>query len=905
MIIAQMACLLLRRLPPMTLSDRSPVRRKAVWGPKRLLAGVILAAFGLSAPGLAKALSQSETAALNSAIAAKELAAFEKLASEQRLRMEKAWAAEIQRTLKTTNDSQIADLLSLFRLERENAAATVLAYTEGDGPQPVARRAESRTRNSRLSSGRSTLTTQTDTGAAVTKAVPGRPNFAAKPHKLDLEMERRKHGNLRGTSSVIVELAEGATLPAEFKQYARKNSLGIINGRVLDIPNSVLTQLEARPEISKVHDNRPIVADNYRTSFTTGAKATQRGLGLTGAGIGVAIIDSGIATFHDDLTNNSATLYAYGNQRLSAFVDFVNNQTAPYDDQGHGTHVAGIIAGNGLDSNGRQMGVAPEASLVSLKVLNASGQGTVSNIIAALDWVLAHHTQYNIRVVNLSVGAVVTESYWTDPLTVAAKRVVDAGVVVVSAAGNRGRNGAGDTQFGGITSPGNAPWVITVGASSTNGNTNRDDDTVANFSSRGPTYLDWSAKPDVVAPGYGTISLADPMGAFYTSKAAFLVDGATSTAFKPYLSLSGTSMAAPIVAGTVAQMLQADPSLTPNAVKAILQYTAQPYPGYNALTQGAGFLNAIGAVRLAHFFATAQSGATVPVQSMWSKHIVWGNHVLSGGMILPTANAFSAGTNWGSPTTVEGANIVWGTVCGNDCDNIVWGTNDGDNIVWGTSGDGDNIVWGTWTEDDNIVWGTDCGGADCDNIVWGTADANGVVWGITDDGDNIVWGTTDDDDNIVWGTADGDNIVWGSADGDNIVWGTSDGDNIVWGTNDDDNIVWGTTDDDSIVWGTSINGEIVWVNPGGGPVHRLTWTEMLDRLNDEQIFTILTSISGGPRPVPPDPDAPPPPPSLPDPGVEDPNAPPPPPPPPLSPDPIVDQYAPPPPPGVPGVGGGL
>src|SRR5205807_7570897 len=165
------------------------------------------------------------------------------------------------------------------------------------------------------------------------------------------------------------------------------------------------------------------------------------------------------------------------------------------------------------------------------------------------------------------------------PLTLAAKRVADAGVVVVTAAGNIGHNAAGLEQYGGITAPGNAPWVLTVGASSSMGTAQRDDDTIAGYSSRGPSAVDFGAKPDLVAPGTGIVSLADPASTFYATKAAFLLAGQVSTPFLPYLSLSGTSMASPVVAGTVALMLQANPSLTPNAVKAILQYTSQSYAG--------------------------------------------------------------------------------------------------------------------------------------------------------------------------------------------------------------------------------------------------------------------------------------------------------------------------------------
>ena len=340
----------------------------------------------------------------------------------------------------------------------------------------------------------------------------GARNSNVKKYKLDRELTfRADHHNSAHTTRVIVELQPNAQLPPEFKRFAKRNGkLGIINGLVVDMPNGLLKKLSAYPSVFRIHHDRPFTNSNYRTAVTVGTRAAQAVYGYTGGGVGVAVIDSGIATWHDDLTSRSSTLYPWGNQRVAAFVDFVNGQAAPYDDDGHGTQVAGIIAGNGYDSYGQKAGMAPAASLVSLKVLDANGAGTVSNIIAALDWVLANHTTYNIRVVNLSVGAAVYESYWTDPLTLAAKRVVDAGVVVVGAAGNVGQNAAGQPQYGGITAPGNAPWVITVGASSTNGTPKRSDDSMASFSSRGPTYLDWSAKPDLVAPGVGTVALSDP-----------------------------------------------------------------------------------------------------------------------------------------------------------------------------------------------------------------------------------------------------------------------------------------------------------------------------------------------------------------------------------------------------------
>jgi hypothetical protein len=289
------------------------------------------------------------------------------------------------------------------------------------------------------------------------------------------------------------------------------------------------------------------------------------------------------------------------------------------------------------------------------------------------------------------------------------------------------------------------------------GTLTRYDDQMADFSSSGPSYLDFEAKPDLVAPGVGTVSLAVPGSTFYSTKSTFLLNGLRLLGSKPYLALSGTSMAAPVVAGSVALMLQANPKLTPNLVKAILQYTAQSYPGYSSLRQGAGFLNTLGAVRLAQYYVAPKTGDKVPVQSVWSRQILWGSHRLTGGIMKPSANAWATTVVWGSAKTLAttGDNIVWGSMALNG-DNIVWGSStSGDNIVWGTSYNGDNIVWGSAMVGDNIVWGSDCGGADCDNTVWGSAD-----------GDNIVWGSCSSGDNIVWGSSLGDNIVWGTADAD-------------------------------------------------------------------------------------------------------------------------------------------
>ena len=256
---------------------------------------------------------------------------------------------------------------------------------------------------------------------------------------------------------------------------------------------------------------------------------------------------------------------------------------------------------------------------------------------------------------------------------------------------------------------------------------------MAAFSSRGPTMYDYAAKPDLVAPGYGTISLSDPLSSFYTTKAQFLLRrSADRTGYTPYLALSGTSMAAPVVAGTVALMLQANPNLTPNLVKAILQFTAQEYPGYDALTQGTGFLNARGAVQLAEYFATTQPGQRLSVDERMEQADFLGQQARRGGVLTP------GGTAWGrrrlglDARTGDGDNIVWGDeLPRRPCDNIVWGN---------------NIVGAATT--------TTSSGATATTTSSGATPVTTTSSGATAaDDDNIVWGNSDDDDNIVWGNA--------------------------------------------------------------------------------------------------------------------------------------------------------
>jgi hypothetical protein len=344
--------------------------------------------------------------------------------------------------------------------------------------------------------------------------------------------------------------------------------------------------------------------------------------------------------------------------------------------------------------------------------------------------------------------------------------------------------------------------VLTVGAYSHEGTTSRYDDKMGKYSSRGPTAINFLVKPDIVAPGTGTVSLATPTSRFYSTKALYLVNGTRVLGYKPYLALTGTSMASPVVAGTVALMLQANPSLTPNAVKAILQYTARPLSGTNYLAQGAGAVNAYGAVTMAKYFAHPWTSA--PSSSSWAKHIFWGNSRVAGGVLKPSANAWALNVVWGT-RKVAGQNVVWGTLAG-------------ENVVWGTADNAENVVWGTFAGGENIVWGTDCGGSNCENVVWGTAGRNA-------DGENVVWGTADSLENIVWGTAAADSL-------ENIVWGTAgDGENIVWGTSGEtENVVWGTSaGEEDVTWGSSGEDTPLYDDPEAPPVliDATDWDELL------------------------------------------------------------------------------
>jgi serine protease AprX len=288
--------------------------------------------------------------------------------------------------------------------------------------------------------------------------------------------------------------------------------LHMIKGAAFTIPVSALPALETDPEIASVTIDHPLKGmDDYTDAAMKVSEASS--LGYDGTGIGVAVIDSGINDTHSDLW--TATGH---NSRVVYHHDFTGTATTQsgsskqvWDLYGHGTHVAGIIGGSGRKSGGRYADVAPNVNLIDLRVLDATGSGSDSMVIAAIQQAIALKNNYNIRVINLSLGPGISVGYAQDPLCQAAESAWKAGIVVVAAAGNFGRISVnGSNGYGTVAAPGNDPLVLTVGALKSMGTYSRTDDQIASYSSKGPTTYDHVVKPDLVAPGNLVVSLDAP-----------------------------------------------------------------------------------------------------------------------------------------------------------------------------------------------------------------------------------------------------------------------------------------------------------------------------------------------------------------------------------------------------------
>lgn len=348
-----------------------------------------------------------------------------------------------------------------------------------------------------------------------------------------------------------------------------KHDLSLIKGFSADLPASAIEALSKDENVARISYDSEVRACLDTAAATINAPAAWSA-GLTGKEITVAVIDTGIYP-HPDLTTPA--------NRIIGFKDFLNKKTLPYDDCGHGTHVAGIIAGNGTMSDGQYKGIAPEANLVGIKVLDSAGGGRSSDVIAGIQWAVQNKTLYNIKVINLSLGAPATQSYTADPLSQAAEAAWNAGLVVAAAAGNSGP----DART--INTPGINPHIITVGAVDDRGTIDTKDDVIADFSSRGPT-IDGLTKPDLVAPGVNITSLAadtsylPKKNSGSRGKPGKALQAITqskpqqTTIFDYYVTMSGTSMATPMVAGTAVLLLEQNPNWTPDEVKRQMMSTA-------------------------------------------------------------------------------------------------------------------------------------------------------------------------------------------------------------------------------------------------------------------------------------------------------------------------------------------
>jgi serine protease AprX len=377
--------------------------------------------------------------------------------------------------------------------------------------------------------------------------------------KVEVIVQLRPGANL-ATGNEIVSSAGGTVI----------RELPLINGLATTLPAEDAQRLSLSPAVHAVSLNAAVehegLVSNLGTAYNQSIRSPQAwDEGYTGKGVGVAVIDTGIAGSLPDFQVSRKD----PSSRVIASAVVNPGATNAGDSLGHGTHVAGLIAGNGLNRPsgdplaGRYIGVAPEASLISVKAGDENGDASVLDVIDGLQFVVDHKADYNIRVVNLSLKSTVAESYKTDPLDAAVEAAWNSGIVVVVAAGNSGTD-ADAVSY----APANDPYVITVGGVDDMGTRAVSDDFLASWSSRGTTQ-DGFAKPDVLAPGARLVSTIPPSASYVEQCPTCVTDG-------QYFRVGGTSMAAAVVSGAVADLIQSNPALTPDQVKSQLVRRTRP-----------------------------------------------------------------------------------------------------------------------------------------------------------------------------------------------------------------------------------------------------------------------------------------------------------------------------------------
>ena len=448
------------------------------------------------------------------------------------------------------------------------------------------------------------------------------------PKKIDAALSNSfEHGAL-GSMPVIVRTNAGrqSVFAARLQRSGKPvdANLALVGGLALNASLDEVADLADDPDVNSVSLDAPV--SSFAAKAPRWARVTRNDivalratLGLTetrwtGANVGVAVIDSGIG--------DSDALKGRVTAAFTVKKGTVRRNRLSTDDFGHGTHVAGLIGAGPEFTNGQYGGLASGVNLIQFRVLNKKGAGLTSDVILALEYTMTHRRRLRIDVINLSLGHPIYEPASRDPLVQAVEAAVRSGLVVVVSAGNYGARRDGTTGYAGITSPGNAPSAITVGALMTRDTITRTDDVVAPYSSRGPTWKDGYAKPDIVAPGHDLVSETDTASELYAQLR--IKQGVQSRNQRAMLKLSGTSMATAVTSGVVALMIEAHratdpqgPDLTPNAIKAMLEFTAVDVRDelgvpIDALTRGAGGLDAGGAVALATAIST-----TVPASASW------------------------------------------------------------------------------------------------------------------------------------------------------------------------------------------------------------------------------------------------------------------------------------------------
>lgn len=365
---------------------------------------------------------------------------------------------------------------------------------------------------------------------------------------------------------VIVNCSQSGKHQEELEKIGvLKYSLPMINSYVLEIYEENINQLIGVEGVVKVEQDTHLTAQmNIAVETVNGNWENE--VSALGEGVTVAILDTGLYP-HNDFVQNS--------NRIINFKDFINNIEQPYDDNGHGTHVAGIIAGDGYESNGKYVGIAPKCNLIGIKVLGKDGSGNISDVLAGVQWVLDNKEKYNIKVMNLSVGMEDNDGE-NSALVKGVEAAWNQNIVVVCAAGNNG------PEKGSVTTPGISRKVITVGASDDAESVTIQGDSISNYSGRGPTKS-CIKKPDVVAPGSNIISCNSELD-YKPGANKYLKDRIG------YIKKSGTSMATPMVSGMIARLISDYPNLSNKEIKLTMKYSTNDL-GYSQELQGWGLID--------------------------------------------------------------------------------------------------------------------------------------------------------------------------------------------------------------------------------------------------------------------------------------------------------------------------